>query len=208
MLRNLNSKDRFGLVSYGIAACINFPVSFMTLANKERALGKITQVKTQHCTNLSGGLSLASQELEMIDMGIVDPVGLTTIVQSLNKENDASSKTTKIESSMEGMEASVPTNRTSEDSFANAMANMARITKNKPPVSLFCFGYGTQHNSGTLRIMADASPGGAYYFVENDEDLSTAFGDALGGLLSVVAQSACIAQRVPTLRQIVRCRCR
>jgi len=38
--------------------------------------------------------------------------------------------------------------------------------------------------------MGQVTEGGTYYFVENDSDVSSAFGDALGGVLSVVAQNA------------------
>jgi Ca-activated chloride channel family protein len=209
MIRYLNSKDRFGLVSYGTEAVVDFPASFMTPENKRRALQKILQIQTTGSTNLSGGLSLASQELEVIDepnpvrsiflltdgsanLGIVDPVGLATMVQSLN-DNTGSPNTTGIEDSVEGMEVFVYIVSDTSDSTKA----FEGISRTKPPVSLFCFGYGTQHNSGTLRTMADASPGGAYYFVEEDEDVSAAFGDAMGGLLSVVAQSAVVALSVP-----------
>jgi len=40
-----------------------------------------------------------------------------------------------------------------------------------------------------LRDISQVTEGGSYYFVEKDSDVSSAFGDALGGILSVVAQN-------------------
>jgi len=65
------------------------------------------------------------------------------------------------------------------------------------PITLHCFGVGTDHDSVFLRQIADATPGGTYYFVENDSSVGSAFGDALGGILSVVAQSAVVNIVVP-----------
>lgn len=50
------------------------------------------------------------------------------------------------------------------------------------------FGYGNNHNSELLGKLASATTGGSYYFIENDSAVGAAFGDALGGVLSVIAQ--------------------
>lgn len=46
--------------------------------------------------------------------------------------------------------------------------------------------------------MADATEGGSYHFVQDDTDVGSAFGDALGGILSMVAQNAVLTVKVPT----------
>jgi hypothetical protein len=46
-------------------------------------------------------------------------------------------------------------------------------------------------------MIADATPGGTYYFVDNDTNVKSTFGDAMGGVLSVVAQSAVVTISVP-----------
>ena len=58
-----------------------------------------------------------------------------------------------------------------------------------PPVTLHTFGYGKDHNAKLLGELAATTRDGSYYFVNNEQDVSTAFGDALGGVLSVVAQN-------------------
>ena len=64
-------------------------------------------------------------------------------------------------------------------------------------ISVHCFGYGADHDSHVLQAIANASEGGTYYFVENDSNVAGAFGDALGGIMSVVAQCAVITVAVP-----------
>jgi hypothetical protein len=56
------------------------------------------------------------------------------------------------------------------------------------PVSMLCFGYGSDHNAAILRDIASATETGSYYYVKDDRDVGSAFGDAMGGILSVVAQ--------------------
>jgi Mg-chelatase subunit ChlD len=70
-------------------------------------------------------------------------------------------------------------------------------TTYSPPISIHCFGYGKYHDSNILQTMANASPGGSYYFVESDSNVLTAFGDAMGGILSVVAQTVVVTLAVP-----------
>ena len=47
---------------------------------------------------------------------------------------------------------------------------------------------GSNHNSDLLRAIATAG-NGSYYYVEGVDDIRNAFGDCLGGVLSVVAQN-------------------
>jgi hypothetical protein len=55
-------------------------------------------------------------------------------------------------------------------------------------VTLFTFGYGSDHNADLMRAVSDAGKG-VYYYVEAQDDIANAFGDCLGGLLSVAAQN-------------------
>jgi len=64
-------------------------------------------------------------------------------------------------------------------------------------IPIHCFGYGTDHEREMLREISLATEGGTYYFVDNDSDVTSAFGDALGGVLSVVAQNTNVSLRVP-----------
>jgi hypothetical protein len=65
----------------------------------------------------------------------------------------------------------------------------------RPPITMDCFGYGADHSATLLSELATAASG-SYYFVENDSSVGTAFGDALGGVLSVLAQNVVLNIKV------------
>jgi hypothetical protein len=60
--------------------------------------------------------------------------------------------------------------------------------KEVPDVSCFCFGFGNDHDANLLKDLAEAGKG-MYYFIDNAEEIPAAFGDCLGGLVSVFAQN-------------------
>jgi len=53
--------------------------------------------------------------------------------------------------------------------------------------NVFCFGFGADHDAKLLQKIADEG-NGLYYFIEKEADISSAFADCLGGLISVAAQ--------------------
>jgi len=55
-------------------------------------------------------------------------------------------------------------------------------------VSLSTFGFGTDHNPELLQSMAQAGSGN-YYYIENADQINTAFAQELGGLVSCFAQN-------------------
>jgi len=251
MVKHLTSKDRFGLVVYGSSAKVVVPVQSMTPSAKDKASKKISHLGVCGMTNLSGGLSLAIQEMSMIvnpnpirsiflltdghaNVGISDHDGLVALAKTIQQPNNNPEIMRKEKSWIQQaiantsnalstgiaqgfLAANVSANVSSQEQSPEAMlvddADVDNFHDTKPkeitvctkktdedPVSLFCFGYGKDHDSKTLRAMADAAPGGgSYYFVEKDEDVATAFGDAMGGLMSVVAQSAVISLSVPCM---------
>lgn len=267
MLRPLGTKDRFGLITFGSRCDVIFPALLMTKENKAAALKKIKALSTNGCTNLSGGLSLAWQELLLIDnpnavrslflltdgqanKGITSTPELVEIVKSFNADSpcdisaalnqsqaagqDSPSSSSRIplpqmnlsnmaqgniappmkvapapqkkggimnmfrQSSARSMEKSKrSSNSRSRSNSPNTAPRTINLDSKGAPVSLFCFGYGSDHNSEMLEAISEATPGGGYYFVENDSDVFTAFGDAMGGLMSVMAQSAVLKISVP-----------
>jgi hypothetical protein len=65
---------------------------------------------------------------------------------------------------------------------------VARLVAPMPRLNVFTFGYGADHSAEALTGIAEAGRG-VYYFLETTEQVATAFGDCLGGLVSVVAQN-------------------
>jgi Mg-chelatase subunit ChlD len=172
LLRELNSNDRFGLVSFGSDVKLEIPTRKLTKFNKTNALAKVKDLRTHGCTNMSGGIGMAAQEIKSLDQ----PNEVQTIfLLTDGYANQGVSDRVGIVNLTKGCLASDSGKRT----------------------PIHCFGYGEDHDSEMLRDIAQASEGGSYYFVNNDSDVSSAFGDALGGVLSVVAQNTIVSLKVP-----------
>jgi hypothetical protein len=54
---------------------------------------------------------------------------------------------------------------------------------------MYCFGYGSGHDEHLLTNIS-AAASGSYYNIDEDSAVDGAFGDALGGIMSMVAQNA------------------
>ncbi|CAJ1931149.1 unnamed protein product [Cylindrotheca closterium] len=207
MLRPLGSKDRFGLIVFGSRVRVIIPAAIMNKENKESALNQIKQINTEGCTNLSGGLMMAWKELLLIcnpnsvrslflltdglaNEGIQNT---NTLVQTVNRLT-ADSATGVSAALTDGLWTS---STISAQLVVNAQLDIT-AENIQAPVSLFCFGYGSDHNSDMLQGLSEATAGGGYYFVENDSDVYAAFGDAMGGIMSIMAQSAVLKVSVPS----------
>lgn len=218
LLRVLLPRDRFGLVSFATEAVIEIPAQLMTAENKNAALEKIKSLHTRGSTNISAAIGLASQEMNMIENpnevrsiflltdghangGITDAPGIVEATKNC-LVNDISSFDTdtmdsKTETSGKGGFGSFFKKRAAASTPPPKDVTVKSEPLKTPPINLFCFGYGKDHDSDFLRQIANATPGGTYYFVENDSNVGSAFGDALGGLLSCVAQNAVVTIKVP-----------
>jgi Mg-chelatase subunit ChlD len=166
LLRELSSKDRFGLVTFGDEANVEIPIRNLTKAHKESALAKIKALTTTGCTNISGGISLAAQELQSIKAP--HEVRTVFLLTDGNANRGISSK----------------------EGIVQLTRSCLGANAERREIAIHCFGYGSDHDSDMLKEISRATEGGSYYFVDSDVDVSSSFGDALGGVLSVVAQSA------------------
>lgn len=223
LLRILLPRDRFGLVSFSTEAVIEIPIQNMTAGNKEAALKKIEALRPRASTNISAAIGLASQEMNAVsDPNEVRSIFLLTDGHANVGITDAPSIVEATKNCLVHGDGPIPSSFDDAQDLMETMAESRRgfgsffnkkeasepspppkdvtITSGLPktsPVSLSCFGYGKDHDSDFLRQIANATPGGTYYFVENDSNVGSAFGDALGGVLSVVAQNAVVTIQVP-----------
>jgi len=166
LLRELSARDRFGLVTFGDEGKIQIPSKNLTKYNKGSAIAKIKSLTTSGCTNLSGGIGLAAQELQAIES--------PNEVQTIFLLTDGLAN--------RGISDRKGIIQLTKGCFVSG--------KDQAPLATHCFGYGSDHDTEMLRDISQVTEGGSYYFVEKDSDVSSAFGDALGGILSVVAQNA------------------
>jgi Mg-chelatase subunit ChlD len=175
LIRHLLPQDRFGLVAYESDASTEVPLQFMTPDNKTSTLQRVKSLHTKGCTNISAAIALAFQELRAVkEPNTVRSVFLLTDGHA----NEGISDHTQLVE------------------FTKGCASFEATSVDTHPLSMFCFGYGSDHNSGLLRDISETTASGSYYFVENDINVGTAFGNAMGGLLSVVAQSTVLTVRV------------
>jgi Mg-chelatase subunit ChlD len=173
LLRELGPDDRFGLVSFGSQAQIELSVKKLTPENREATLIKIESLNTSGMTNMSGGIGLAAQELNAVENPhTVRSVFLLTDGHANQGVSD-----------MNGI--------------ISLTKNCLAPSEERGGATIHCFGYGQDHDNEMLKGIASATEGGTYYYVEKHSEVVSAFGDALGGLLSVVAQNVTVTLSVP-----------
>eukprot|EP00565_Helicotheca_tamesis_P007882 CAMPEP_0185724048 /NCGR_PEP_ID=MMETSP1171-20130828/654_1 /TAXON_ID=374046 /ORGANISM="Helicotheca tamensis, Strain CCMP826" /LENGTH=495 /DNA_ID=CAMNT_0028391823 /DNA_START=51 /DNA_END=1538 /DNA_ORIENTATION=+ len=174
LLRELRGQDRFGLVSFADEAVLEIPTRKLTEANKQAALSKIKSIQTRGCTNLSGGIGMGAQEIRQVET----PNAVRTIfVLTDGHANRGISDAPGILSLTKGC--------------------LSTEHEEVAPVTIHTFGYGTDHDHKLLQDISKTTDGGTYYFVDSDSNVASAFGDALGGVFSVVAQNVVLSISVP-----------
>lgn len=148
LLSELKPTDRFSLVTFGDDAKTEFSLSGLTSSNKVNAENKVKALRTQGCTNLSGGMTLGIQELQSAsspnavrsvllltdghaNRGVSDPAGIISLLKGC----------------------------LSSESSAN--------------ISVNTFGYGEDHNAELLQSISEGSgTPGSYYFIETEDNVS------------------------------------
>lgn len=160
LLDEFVSKDRVGLVTFDSNVHEKFPLQTLDGDARAKATGVVDQYRAGSATNLSGGCFAGIQQLlNSSNKGHVKTVLLMTDGQANNGLRTA-------------------------DEMIPVLTNMLKDSG----ISLHTFGYGADHDSDFLRKISTAG-NGSYYFVEGVDDIRSAFGDCLGGMLSVVAQN-------------------
>ena len=224
LIRELRSGDRFALVSFDHTVKRELDLASMDGDGaKARAEACAHRVKSGGTTNLSGGLLEALQISADASgaLAVATPVTgdapparrpsarevLSTAMTSLfgrdkEESGDATAKAAAV------APPGAPKDRVRAvmlltDGHMNAgITNAAQLLNvvrgvldgDAAGASLYCFGYGSDHNSQLLRQLSTAAGDGrgGYYFVESTESVVGAFADCLGGLMSVVAQNVAL----------------
>ena len=71
---------------------------------------------------------------------------------------------------------------------AQLVSMVQKMVDSEHPVQVHTFGFGAEHCEDLLSSLAEAGSGN-YYYIEKEENIPTAFADALGGLMSVSMQN-------------------
>ena len=162
ILKYLLPKDKISITTFDTDVTRCFDLLPMNDRNKQRYESTVKKVRAGSATNLSGGLMDAISILKRSETkgNIVKACILLTDGHANNGIRD--------------------------------MGKLAKIVKQElagTAISLFTYGYGADHNVNALQKLSQASDGGSYYFVDKEDNISSAIGDCLGGIMSVVAQN-------------------
>eukprot|EP01025_Chloroclados_australasicus_P023675 TRINITY_DN2395_c0_g1_i6.p1 TRINITY_DN2395_c0_g1~~TRINITY_DN2395_c0_g1_i6.p1 ORF type:complete len:675 (+),score=63.04 TRINITY_DN2395_c0_g1_i6:299-2026(+) len=162
----LTSKDMLGIVTYDNQVEEKLPLTSAESQNQGLFERNINSIQARGMTNLSGGLFQGiSQQAEAVRNCMVDDNTIRAVLLCTD-----------------GLANQGVTNK----------EELARITQSKlqdqPNVRVHTFGFGADHDPDMLLQIAEAGQGN-FFFVDGDDAIPEAFGNALGGLLSVGAQN-------------------
>eukprot|EP00304_Pavlova_gyrans_P015341 CAMPEP_0206064092 /NCGR_PEP_ID=MMETSP1466-20131121/58554_1 /ASSEMBLY_ACC=CAM_ASM_001126 /TAXON_ID=44452 /ORGANISM="Pavlova gyrans, Strain CCMP608" /LENGTH=705 /DNA_ID=CAMNT_0053439465 /DNA_START=92 /DNA_END=2209 /DNA_ORIENTATION=- len=187
--KGLNAHDSLAIVTFCSRVDVPLPFVRMDAAGKKAALRCIASLKDKDATNLSGGLlqGLDLMAQRVARAGNAGQLGVTRSVV-LFTDGLANNGITDTATLREAVRQVLP-----------------QTGGNGNGCAVFTFGFGRNHNEDMLRTISDATSGGQYFFLENPEAIPVAFADALGGLVSVVAQNAELcAEAAPEAARLVK----
>lgn len=192
LLKELSKQDRVGLVTFD--SNVGEPLKLssnvhMDAAGRSTAEDKVDQFKAGSATNLSGGLFAGVEQFP-------GTAAAATSTGSLFKKSSSKKKKVMDSETPKAVVSRVQTLLLLTDGIANhgvrdrtqLVRILSGMLQERPGLAVHTFGYGSNHQSDLLRAISEAGSG-SYYFVETNDDIRGAFGDCLGGVLSVVAQN-------------------
>jgi uncharacterized protein YegL len=156
----LQPEDAVSIVTFGENSAVVLQPTPAT--ERDLILGKVSALRTDGCTNLSAGLMSVRDVIQgpTTSAGRKQGIFLLTDGHANRGVSDP-----------DGLKRIVQS-----------------LLTDHPELTLTTFGYGVDHNVPLLTDMATAG-GGSYNVVYNLENVATTFGEAIGGLTTVVAQN-------------------
>ncbi|KAL0480462.1 inter-alpha-trypsin inhibitor heavy chain H3 [Acrasis kona] len=161
MIDQLTDHDNLALIIFDDVIDTVLEFTKMTQENRTKAKDIVKKIRDRNSTNISDALYKALE----VCKNRVAPNDVGSILLFTDGQANA------------GL--------TSSDQIVAGMDSL--MTMNKP-VSVFTFGFGSDHDANMLRSVAEAG-NGLYYYVQKTDEIAQAFSDCLGGLLSVTAQN-------------------
>jgi len=158
IVNNLNPGDYFSLVQYNSTVNVDEPLKPIKEGSAKKLEKLIDNLRAGGGTDLCGGL--------------VEGVQVAVSSKSENKVSAVLLLTDGHATTIKSPPAII--------------SKVKKVLGNKA-VSIFCFGFGADHDAQLLKKISE-SANGLYYFIEKEADIGTAFGDCLGGLISMVCQ--------------------
>jgi Mg-chelatase subunit ChlD len=156
----LTPQDHLSLITFGDSSKILLNRVSVDTAQKEHIRAVVQGLRTDGCTNLSAGLLNVSDVLRQDTTH--QKAGLLLLTDGIANAGIKSA-----------------------DGLLRILSGMRTEFSH---MSVHCVGYGIDHNAELLQGLAEET-NGSYNIVQNIEDTATAFGDTLGGLMSIAAQN-------------------
>ena len=161
LVEQLTPDDRISLVSFSSISRRLTPLLTVTPENKINIMTSINSLRSETSTNIEEGINRGLRVLR--NRQFITPVSAMFILTDGNDDAGITAKTR----------------------LSNIITNEL-LSKTIPNLSVYCFGYGIDHDAETLSSMSD-NGNGLFYFIENISRLHEAFGKCLGGLISINA---------------------
>ncbi len=162
MIDFLGPKDKLSIVTFSQVARIVMNSIAITNEEKENIRTRISLIRPESNTNLSGGV-IAAQDCLSSESCFKQGVLILT-------------------------DGHANVGVTGPKDIVKLSTNLSRLFNG---TSISTIGYGTDHNVELLQDISSEG-GGSYYVVNDMEDVAQVFGDILGGLLSCVAQQVTV----------------
>ena len=161
MMDVLTVDDRFALVHFNEAATVLFALDYMNSDNKSLVRCILQNIHAIGDSNIGDGLFTA-----------------LSIIQSRSGDSLPISRILLLTDGL--------SNRGLSHGQMIQKLQEEELNEN---LTIHCFGYGKDHSSSTLQAIAFRSPGGLYYYIENNEHIAQTFGDCLAGTFSTIAHT-------------------
>lgn len=169
---HLTSKDKMSVVHFGSKAGVVFDLVEMNSKNKEVTKRRIHAMRSDGCTNLSGGLllglSVVSRDIE--SRGTEENPGYSVLVFTDGEANRGITEIPRLTEAITAM-----------------LENGSQPIK--PHTNILTFGFGVEHDVEMLSEISDITHNGTYYYIEDQDSIGPQFVECLGGLLSLTAQN-------------------
>lgn len=205
--KGLQQNDRLGIVTFDSEIATPLRMTTMDASGRRAAKTAIDAINPRGTTNLSGGLL---RSISLVTGRVDNPVtsARSCLPQSWRRwfksigwRAAAAAGTTTLKAPQVARAVLLFTDGQANGGItdkgkliAAAATAVGEAAAAGAPVTLFTFGFGNNHNDALLRGLAERA-NGQYYYVNRADDIPLAFADALGGLVSVVAQNTTLTLR-------------
>ena len=163
MFDQLKPTDRIALVEFDSNISTSLQFTNMNESGRSKAKQVVSNIRAGSCTNLSGALF----------------EGLRLIGQRTNANEVTSLLLFTDGLANEGI--------TNTNEIVKKMTTMIH-EEIRTNLTVFTFGFGTDTDANMLTSISQAG-NGLYYFLQTTDDIPKAFGNVIGGLISVVGQN-------------------